>query len=366
MPTKLSLRELRGLGIVTLGGQIKRDGNSVFLVKSQSNPSANHRVEWKNNRWVCDCADYAKKGKPCKHIYAVNFLLDLPRIVLLNSEAFARKCPYCGSTDVKPKGFRYNKSGPVRMFRCRKCRKRFRDNTAPEYGGAKSALAIIAADLYYKGLSLREIANHLWQVYGIGVSPVTVRNWVMKITNALKKVLEEVKLEVGDKWLVDETVVKVDGEPMYLWNVMDYETRTYLASLLTSGRDAGDAIKAIKEAIRNAGKIPKTMVTDGLQSYRKAFELLGLPISHISNAGLAKDENNNIVERLHGTIKEWVKEKRGAREKFEEIIDGYRAYYNYLRPNMALNEESPAKGEEKWINVILSSANKHKAEKRIG
>ncbi|MEM2587216.1 MAG: DDE-type integrase/transposase/recombinase, partial [Candidatus Bathyarchaeia archaeon] len=188
-----------------------------------------------------------------------------------------------------------------------------------------------------------------------------VRNWVMKITNALKKAFDEVKLEVGDKWLADETVVKVNGEPMYLWNVMDYETRIYIASLLTSGRDAGDAIKAIKEAIKNSGKIPKAMVTDGLQSYRRALELLGLPIEHISNAGLAKDENNNIVERLHGTLKEWVREKRGAREKFEEIIEGYRIYYNYLRPNMRLNEETPAKGGEKWISLILSSANKHKA-----
>lgn len=358
---KLSLRELRGLGIVALGGQIKRVDENAFLVKSRSNPSAYHRVEWRGNGWVCDCADYAKRNKPCKHIYAVNFLLDLPRIVLLNSEAFARTCPYCGSADVRPKGFRYNKSGPVRMFRCRRCRKRFKDNAATEYGGAKAALAIIAADLYYKGLSLREIANHLWQVYGVDISPVTVRNWVMKITNALKKAFEETKLEVGDKWLADETVVKVNGEPMYLWNVMDYETRTYLASLLTSGRDAGDAIKAIKEAIKNSSKIPKTMVTDGLQSYRRALEILGLPIEHISNAGLAKDENNNIVERLHGTLKEWVREKRGAREKFEEIIEGYRIYYNYLRPNMRLNEETPAKGGEKWISLILSSANKHKA-----
>ncbi|MEM1508140.1 MAG: hypothetical protein QXU02_03625 [Candidatus Bathyarchaeia archaeon] len=67
--------------------------------------------------------------------------------------------------------------------------------------------------------------------------------------------------------------------------------------------------------------------------------------------------------RLHGTLKEWVREKRGAREKFEETIDGYRAYYDYLRPNMALNGESPAKGKERWINVMLSSADKHKARK---
>ncbi|MEM4425755.1 MAG: helix-turn-helix domain-containing protein [Candidatus Nezhaarchaeales archaeon] len=47
--------------------------------------------------------------------------------------------------------------------------------------------------------SLREIANHLWQVYGVDISPVTVRNWVMKITEALKKAFEETKLEVSDK-----------------------------------------------------------------------------------------------------------------------------------------------------------------------
>ncbi|MEM0057166.1 MAG: SWIM zinc finger family protein, partial [Candidatus Geothermarchaeota archaeon] len=74
---KLSLRELRGLGIVALGGQIKRVDENAFLVKSRSNPSAYHRVEWRGNGWVCDCADYAKRNKPCKHIYAVNFLLDL-------------------------------------------------------------------------------------------------------------------------------------------------------------------------------------------------------------------------------------------------------------------------------------------------
>ncbi|MEM3698107.1 MAG: IS6 family transposase [Candidatus Bathyarchaeia archaeon] len=354
---KLSLRELRGLSIVALGGQIKKADESTFLVRSQSDPSSHHKVKWNDDGWVCDCADYAKRRKPCKHIYAVNFLLDLPRIVLLNSEAFTRTCPYCGSADVRPKGFRYNKSGPVRMFRCRRCKKRFRDNATLERGGARVALAVIAADLYYKGLSLRDIANHLWQVYGVDVSPATVHHWVMKITNALKRAFEEFKLEVGDKWLADETVVKVNGEHMYLWNIMDRETRAYIASLLTPRRDTEDAIKAVKEAIKNAGKIPKMLVTDGLQSYRKALELLDLPVEHIGNAGLAKDENNNMVERLHGTIKEWIMEKRGAREKFEEIVSGYRIYYNYLRPNTALNEETPTNAKEKWVKVILHPSN---------
>lgn len=351
---KLSLRELRGLGILALGGQIKRESENVFLVKSQSNQSTFHRVEWKRDKWICDCRDYIKRGRPCKHIYAVNFLLDLPRVVLSNSEAFRKLCPYCGSMDIRPKGFRYNKSGPIRMFKCRSCGKRFKDEALPRYGGSKGALAIIATDLHFKGLSIRAIKDHLWRVYGVEVSRATIHRWIMKITNILKTAFEEVKLKVGEKWLADETIVKVNGQPKYLWNVMDYETRAYIASLLTSRREAEDAVKAIKEAIRNAGSLPKTLVTDGLKSYRKALELLGLPINHISNAGLAKDENNNRMERLHGTIKGWIKSKRGARGKFKELIDGYRIYYNYLRPNTALNEKSPAKTEQKWVSVILS------------
>ncbi|MEM2239790.1 MAG: hypothetical protein QXL27_05735 [Candidatus Bathyarchaeia archaeon] len=48
-----------------------------------------------------------------------------------------------------------------------------------------------------------------------------------------------------------------------------------------------------------------------------------------------------------------------------EMIDGYRAYYNYLRPNVALNEEPPAKGENKWTNVILHQPTSIK-RKKIG
>lgn len=256
MPVKLSLRELRGLGIVAVGGQIQRASDTTYIVKSQGGDSS-YKVEWIGDKWTCNCQDYLKRGKPCKHIYAVNFLLDLPRIVLLNSEAFARTCPHCGSADVRTKGFRYNKSRPVRMFRCRSCGKRFRDNAAPEHGGARVALAVMAADLYYKGLSLRDIANHPWQVYGIEVSPSTVHRWVTKMTEALKMAFEEARLVVGDNWLADETVVKVDGEPMYLWNIMDRESRVYIASLLTSGREAEDAANAMAEAIKMPAKSRK-------------------------------------------------------------------------------------------------------------
>jgi len=69
---KLSLRELRGLGIVAMGGQIQRFNDATYIVKSQGSGS-NYKVEWAEDRWICNCHDYLKRGKPCKHIYAVNF-----------------------------------------------------------------------------------------------------------------------------------------------------------------------------------------------------------------------------------------------------------------------------------------------------
>jgi transposase-like protein len=358
-----SLRELRGLGIVALGGQIKRESDGIFLVRSQSNSSAYHRVEWRDSEWVCDCLDYLKRKKPCKHIYAVNFLLDLPKIVLANLNVFERQCPFCGSLDVRPKGFRYNKSGPVRLFRCRKCGKRFKDETVAENCNARTALAVIATDLYYKGLSLRDISDHLWQIYGVKKPVSTIHYWVSKITDTLKRAFEETKLEVGDKWLADETIVKIGGEPMYLWSIIDYETRCYIASLLASKRDTEEAVKIIKEAIKNAGKVPKILVTDGLKSYAKAMELLGLPVNHISNAGLTKYENNNRIERLHGTLKDWIKRRRGVKDDFKDFLEGYRIYYNYLRPNSALDQKTPAGGTgEKWVSVLMPKGRKNERE----
>jgi len=87
--TGFNRRALRGLAIVAKGKQIERIGMGLFYVKSQSDPKDRHLVRAKTARgeWQCDCQDYKRRGKPCKHIYAVMFLLALPNILLKNIEA---------------------------------------------------------------------------------------------------------------------------------------------------------------------------------------------------------------------------------------------------------------------------------------
>ncbi len=85
------MRMLRGLEIVAKGGQISRVNNmnnKLFLVKSQST-DIRYKVEWVANKWSCNCPDYTKNAKPCKHVYAVIFLSKLPQIILANANNMA-------------------------------------------------------------------------------------------------------------------------------------------------------------------------------------------------------------------------------------------------------------------------------------
>jgi transposase-like protein len=344
---------------VALGGQIRKVNDTTFLVKSQ-NGDASYTVEWKGDKWVCNCQDYLKRNRPCKHVYAVNFLLNLPTMLLMNHEVFDRKCPYCGSSQTILKGFRYNKSGAVRIRKCKDCGKWFKDTIMAEEKGNNTLPAIVALDLYYKGLSIREIRHHLKQVYNLDKSVSTVHRWILKLTGVLREASENLEFEVGDRWLADETTVKVDGKEKYLWNILDYDSRFHIISLLADGRGTEEAIKAITEAVKQAGKTPQKLVTDGLKSYNAALRTLNLPIEHIGNAKISdKANNNNRVERLHETLKEWIKNKKWLKNHAQEEVEGYRIYYNCIRPHSALNGNPPiGNRENKWLSLITKKERK--------
>jgi len=59
------------------------------------------------------------------------------------------------------------------------------------------------------------------------------------------------------------------------------------------------------------------------------------------------------MERLNGIVKDWIKQKRGLKGKFKEFIEGYRLYYNFMRPHTALNEKTPAGTKEKLTKTLI-------------
>jgi transposase-like protein len=65
---------------------------------------------------------------------------------------------------------------------------------------------------------------------------------------------------------------------------------------------------------------------------------------HVRIPNIRDRSNNNMVERLHGTIRQRNKVMRGLddMETAQTMMDGLRIYYNFLRPHSALEGRTPA------------------------
>ena len=73
---------------------------------------------------------------------------------------------------------------------------------------------------------------------------------------------------------------------------------------------------------------------------------------------------SNMVERLHGTIRQRNKVMRGLGDETtaQIMMNGMRIYYNFIRPHTALDGKTPAQvakiesGEAKWLSLIKKAS----------
>ena len=68
------LLEERARIILAKEGSIRWIDKGLFSVQSQSGVGR-YRVEWAGDKWICNCPDYTKNNRDCKHIIAVQYYL---------------------------------------------------------------------------------------------------------------------------------------------------------------------------------------------------------------------------------------------------------------------------------------------------
>jgi transposase-like protein len=116
------------------------------------------------------------------------------------------------------------------------------------------------------------------------------------------------------------------------------------------------------------------LITDGLQSYHKAFNRESYnhhqESEHVVADGLTARSNNNKVERLHNTVRERVKTMRGLHSDKSAAVfnEGFKVYYNYIRPNQALGGKTPAEAagvdlklrENRWLGLVSKAKENRK------
>jgi putative transposase len=342
------------LAIVARGDQIREIAPHAYSVRSQSRPEASHTVwEVSGGKWECDCRFFAATSMTCIHVLAVRYRNGLQESgpVPIQSKI---ACDRCKSSDVISKGIRQNASGPIQRYSCKACGRRFVGREGFQKRRADPTNIARALDLYFRGMSIRKVREHLDQVERLHVSHMAVYRWIVHYSKLAAEWMDAQGARTSDRWHMDETVVNVNGKNEYLWNILDHETRFLLATHVSENRSLDNTRIPLRKAKGVTPDRPVDVLTDGMISYpvavgkelgRRATALDdpahvqgGRFNPHKRVPSIRAKESNNRIERFHGTEKERFKVMRGfdGEPGTEVLAEGLRVHYNLVRDHQAL------------------------------
>lgn len=227
---------------------------------------------------------------------------DLNSFCFIIGEGGNPRCKRCGSGYVRLDG-RYGRF--KHRYKCKRCGYRFVWTADLPRRNIHSSIIVLAVDLYTSnvGISLRTIAEKLWQWFKIAVSHETIRQWVLACG---KLRLPSPQPEYSPLWHADETYVKVKGKGFWLWLVYCRESHAILAWHLSKSHLLKDALAVLRKAKEAAGMRPQEIITDGLWQYVPAIKKVfgSKYVKHTVDSGIGK---NAVIERVNEEVKRRVK-----------------------------------------------------------
>jgi len=165
------------------------------------------------------------------------------------------------------------------------------------YFNSSAEIIRLAVMMYVRfPLSLRNVEDLLAE-RGIDICHETVRHWWNRFgplfaADIRRQRVRHMRSYQHWRWHLDEMVVRLNGEYVYLWRAVDHEGEV-LESYVTRKRDKAAAVRFMKKALKRHGQA-KAIVTDGLRSYSAAMRELGNFERHETGRWL-----NNRVENSH-------------------------------------------------------------------
>jgi transposase-like protein len=379
-----NMRKIRAYSLLA-HGKVDKISDFAYRVWSQTESGQHYIVVREGLEWKCECPDFTFNHVVCKHIHAVQ-QIRLNEQAVFPSEKEGEKlceietpvlvCKFCGSQNIVKRGNRNTERGKVQRFFCKDCERFFIVDEGFEKMKATPETVTVALDLYFKGISMRAIVDHLKQFYNVEVSHVAIYKWIRKYVAMMKKYCDQLVPRVSGIWHSDEMTLNIKNldnheNLRWAWNVIDNESRFWLASQITEKREIADARKVLAQASSLSKTRPMAIVTDGLRAYEdaisKEFYTMKAPrTEHVRIPNIRDRSNNNMVERLHGTIRQRNKVMRGLddAQTAQTMMDGLRIYYNFMRPHMALDGKTPAQKAriadsstpENWLSLIKKAS----------
>ena len=147
--------------------------------------------------------------------------------------------------------------------------------------------------LYFRfPLSLRMVEEML-AARGIRVSHETVRQWALKFGQEFASRIRRRLPRAGDKWHLDEVVIKIAGVKHWLWRAVD-QAGMVLDVLVQRRRDKHAAKRLLRKLLKRQCRSPRVIITDKLASCSAAKVELMPAVEHRRHKGL-----NNRAENSH-------------------------------------------------------------------
>src|SRR3954465_6252470 len=167
--------------------------------------------------------------------------------------------------------------------------------TQSPYAGYRFPPEVIshAVWLYFRfPLSLRMVEEML-AARGIIVSHESVRQWALKFGQAFANQIRRRLPAAGDKWHLDEVVLKIAGKKHWLWRAVDQDG-IVLDILVQSRRDKRAAKRLLRKLLKRQRRAPRVLITDKLARYGAAKGEVMPSVEHRKHKGL-----NNRAENSH-------------------------------------------------------------------
>jgi len=184
-------------------------------------------------------------------------------------------CSRCNSNKIKKDGLRKTQNrGKIQRYKCKECGFRFvLDDGFFRMRNHKKKITL-CLDLYYKGISLRKIQEHLQAFYPKNSSHVAIYDWIIRCHMMISKLTDNLKINVGPELMSDEMEYHRLGKQNWFVDVMDTKTRFMVSSEYMPSRTIDNLTRVLKRARFATGEQIKVVTTDGLQGYSRVLKKL--------------------------------------------------------------------------------------------
>ena len=222
------------------------------------------------------------------------------------------------------------------------------------YPGYRFPAAVIshAVWLYFRFPLALRMVEELLAARGIIVSHETIRRWALKFGQTFANQIRRRAPGAGDKWHLDEVVIKIAGVKHWLRRAVD-QTGMGLDVLVQSRRDTQAAKRLLRKLLKRQMRSPRVMITDKLASYGAAKKEIMPGVEHRQPKGL-----NNRAENSHQPTRRRERQMKrfksaGQAQRFLSAHDPINNLFHFRRDHVPATQYRALRGQafRAWAEV---------------